>query len=129
MYNIKISVHYDISIPDQPAVTVVSRRATSITLSGGVPPGSVADRYEVVWQRDTDIGCPDEDSGTATGNIVGEITGLQEDSSYSITVRAINDAGNSSEITVTAMTLEAGMLPMLYLYLTCTSWFISCSTI
>ena len=83
----------------------------------------------MVWQRDTDIGCPDEDSGTATGNIVGEITGLQEDSSYSITVRAINDAGNSSEITVIAMTLEAGMLPMLYLYLTCTSWFISCSAI
>ena len=63
-----------------------------------------------------------------TVNIVGEITGLQEDSSYSITVRAINDAGNSSEITVTVMTLEAGML-MFYLYLTCTSWFISCSAI
>ena len=39
---------------------------------------------------------------------VGEITGL-EDSRYSITVRAINDAG-SSEVIVTTMTraLEAG---------------------
>ena len=93
------------TVPDQPVVTVVSTTATSITLSGGVPSDSVAESYEVVWQRDTSLECSDEDSGVATS--VGEITGLEEDSSYSITVRAINDAG-SSEVTVTAMTLEAG---------------------
>ena len=91
--------------PDQPVVTVTSRTATSITLSGGVPSDSVAESYEVMWQRDTSLECSDEDSGMATS--VGEITGLEEDSRYSITVRAINDAG-SSEVTVTAVTLEAG---------------------
>ena len=81
--------------------------ATSITLSGCVPSDSVAESYEVTWQRDTSLECPDEDSGMATS--VGEITGLEEDSSYSITVRAINDAGSSEDSnTVTAMTLEAG---------------------
>ena len=56
------------------------------------------------------MGCPggDEDSATITGSSTSyDITGLEEDSSYSITVRAINDAG-SSEVTITAMTLEAG---------------------
>ena len=97
--------HMYYTVPDQPAVTVVSRRTTSITLSGGVPSDSVAESYEVMWQRDTSLECSDEDSGMATS--VGEITGLEEDSRYSITVRAINDAG-SSEVTVTAVTLEAG---------------------
>ena len=93
------------TVPGPPVVTVTSMTTTSITLSGGVPSGSVAESYEVTWQRDTSLECSDEDSGMATS--VGNITGLEEDSSYSITVRAINDAG-SSEVTVTAMTLEAG---------------------
>ena len=84
---------------------MASTTATSITLSGGVPSDSVADSYEVMWQRDTSLECPDEDSGMAAS--VGEITGLEEGSTYSITVRALNDAG-SSEVTITAMTLEAG---------------------
>ena len=65
----------------------------------------MADSYEVMWERDISIGCSDEDEGNATS--IGEITGLQEDSSYTITVTASNSAG-SSEDTVTAMTLEAG---------------------
>ena len=86
---------------------MVSTTATSITLSGGVPSDSVADSYEVMWERDTSIGCSDEDEGSATS--IGEITGLQEDSSYTITVTASNSAG-SSEVsnTVTEMTLETG---------------------
>ena len=86
-------------------ISVVSTTATSITLSGGVSSGSVADSYEVMWQRNTSIGCSDVDEGSATS--IGEITDLQEDSSYTITVTASNSAG-SSEDTVTAMTLEAG---------------------
>ena len=104
-YLLMLFYHMYYTVPDQPVVTMASTTATSITLSGGVPSDSVADSYEVTWQRDTSLECSDEDSGTATG--VGEITGLEEDSRYSITVRAINDAG-SSEVTVTAMTLEAG---------------------
>ena len=64
-----------------------------------------------MWQRDTTVGCPDVDgsSDTMITDTSYDITGLEEDSSYSITVRASNTAG-SSEVsnTVTAMTLEAG---------------------
>ena len=84
---------------------MVSTTATSITLSGGVPSDSVADSYEMMWERDTSIGCSNVDEGNATS--IGEITDLQENSSYTITVTASNSAG-SSEDTVTAMTLEAG---------------------
>ena len=84
--------------------------ATSISLSWSVPSGSVVTSYEVMWQRDTSGDCSDEDEDshtTADGSTNHEIMGLEEDSTYSITVRAMNDAG-SSEVTVTVMTLEAG---------------------
>ena len=71
----------------------------------------MADSYEVMWQRDTSIGCSDEDEGNATS--IGEIKDVQEDSSYTITVTASNSAGRSED-TVTEMTLEAGeRLPLL----------------
>ena len=84
--------------------------ATSIFLSWSDPDGSVVTSYEVMWQRDTTVGCPggDEDSVTITDTSY-DITGLEEDSSYSITVRASNTAGSSEDSnTVIAMTLEAG---------------------
>ena len=96
---------YMYTVPDPPVITVDSTTATSITISGGVPSDSVADSYEVIWERDTAVGCPDVDEGNATS--VGEIVNLQEDSTYTITVTAFNSAG-SSDTTVTAMTMEAG---------------------
>ena len=67
-----------------------------------------------MWQRDTSVGCSDEDEGSATitdglTSYMHEIMRLEEDSSYSLTVTAVNAAGSSpvSE-TVTAMTEEAG---------------------
>ena len=93
-------------------ISVHSTTATTITLSGGVPSDSVADIYEVMWQRDTSIGCSDEDEGNTTitdGSTSYDIMGLEEDSRYTITVTASNSAGSSAvSSTVTAMTLEAG---------------------
>ena len=86
-------------------ITVDSTTATSITISGGVPSDSVADSYEVIWERDITVGCPDVDEGMATS--VGELMNLQEHSTYSITVTAFNSAG-SSDTTLTPMTMEAG---------------------
>ena len=92
-------------------ISVVSTTATSIKLSGGVPTDSVADSYEVMWHRDTLIGCSDVDMGMATNDIIKKIKDLHEDSVYYITVTASNSAG-SSEVsnTVTAITKEAGKL-------------------
>ena len=86
--------------------------ATSISLSWSVPSGSVVTSYEVMWQRDTSVGCSDEDEGSTTitdGSTSYEIMGLEEDSSYTISVTAVNVAGSSAvSETVTAMTEEAG---------------------
>ena len=84
--------------------------ATSISLSWSVPSGSAVDSYEVMWQRDTSGECSDEDEGSTTitdGSTSYDIMGLEEDSSYTITVTATNVAGRSTD-RVTEMTLEAG---------------------
>ena len=64
----------------------------------------------MMWERDTSVGCSDEDEGSATIiTSLYDITGLEEDSSYTITVTASNSAGSSAvSNTVTAMNLEAG---------------------
>ena len=65
-----------------------------------------------MWQRDTTVGCSDVDEDshtTADDSTTYVIRGLEEDSSYSITVRGSNTAGSSAvSDSLTAMTLEAG---------------------
>ena len=64
----------------------------------------------MMWQRDTSGECPDEDEDSTTitdGSTSYDIMGLEEGSSYIVTVTASNAAG-SSAVTVTAMTPEAG---------------------
>ena len=65
----------------------------------------------MMWQRDTSGECPDEDGDSISltdGSTSYDIMGLEEDSSYSITVTASNAAGSTVSNTVIAMTLEAG---------------------
>ena len=86
--------------------------ATTITISWSSA-GSANVSYEVMWERDTSLMCPrvsDMDSTTITdGSIASyDITELEEDSTYSITVTASNSAGSNVSNTVTAMTMEAG---------------------
>ena len=64
-----------------------------------------------MWQRNTSLECPDEDVGydfTYADFTDYTITGLEEDSSYNITVIAIYNDSIAFSNTVTAMTLEAG---------------------
>ena len=66
-----------------------------------------------MWETDDIGGCSggsDMDSTTITdGSTSYDIMGLEEDSSYTITVTASNSAGSSAvSNTVSAMTLEAG---------------------
>ena len=96
-----------------PVLSAGTSTATSISLFW-TSAGSEAVSYEVMWRTD-DIGrctsgSSDMNSTTITdGSTSYDIMGLEEDSSYTITVTASNSAG-SSEVsnTVTAMTLEAG---------------------
>lgn len=90
---------------------VLSSTATSVTLSWSVCCGSVVDSYEVAWQRDTSGECSDEDEGRAaiTGHIdTYTITGLEENSTYIITVSVTNAAGSAVSHSVTGRTDVSG---------------------
>ena len=96
-----------------PSVTVVSTTSTSIILSWSVPSGSVVTSYEVMWQRDTSVGCSDEDEGSRTRSTNAITTDytireLEEDSLYRINVTAVNSIAIVVSETVTLMTKEAG---------------------
>ena len=98
-------------MPAQPDPSLDTTTATSISLSW-TSAGSEVASYAVMWQRDTSGECPDEDEGSISltdGSTSYDIMGVEEDSSYIITVTASNTAGISSvSNTLTAMTQEAG---------------------
>ena len=88
-------------------ITVDSTTATTITISGGVPSDSVADSYVVTWQT----GGNGMKSTTINDDSISsyDITGLEEDSTYFITVISSNSAGSSAVSSpVSARTMEAG---------------------
>ena len=86
--------------------------ATTITITGSVPSGSVVTGFVVEWQRDTSVGCSDEDEDRVSVNgafTSYTISGLEEDNRYTITVTVSNSAGSSGvSNTVIAMTEETG---------------------
>ena len=93
-----------------PAISVGTTTPTTISLSWTTA-DTVIDSYEVMWERDTSGECPDVDEGSAIntdGSTSYTITGLEEDSSYTITMTATNAAGSAVSVPVTAMTGEAG---------------------
>ena len=97
---------------EAPVLSAGTSTATSISLSW-TSAGSEAVSYEVMWETDDIGGCSggsDMDSTTITdGSTSYDIMGLEEDSSYTITVTASNSAGSSAvSNTFTAMTMEAG---------------------
>ena len=98
------------SVVSAPVLSAGTSTATSISLSW-TSAGSEAVSYEVMWETDDIGGCSsgsDMNSTTITNDSTSyDIMGLEEDSSYTITVTASNSAGSSGD-TVTAMTLEAG---------------------
>ena len=96
----------------QPNVTVLSVTATSISLSWSVPNTTAVDSYEVMWQRDTSGECSDEDEGSTTitdGSTDYTIEGLEEDSTYMVTVTAVYSIGNANSNMTVVTTSEAGM--------------------
>ena len=111
IFIVKGNLTHSAAVPSEPSVSSNSTTATSISLSWSVPSGSVVDEYLIQWVRDTSGACPDEDTDSTTisgGSATSHtIPGLEEDSTYTITVTASNAAGNVSN-TVTAVTLEAG---------------------
>ena len=105
-----IQCYYFISAVVAPVVNVSSTMSNSITLTWTVP-GPEVESYDVSWERDTSGECPNGDSNSTSvsgGSASYTITGLQEDSTYTITVTATNTAGSAVSVPVTAVTGEAG---------------------
>ena len=100
-----------------PSAAVLSENSTAklttITISGGVPNGSVVTGFEVRWQRNTSVGCSvvnmETISETGAFNNSYQISGLEPGNSYTITVIVSNTAGTSpASNSVNATTLETG---------------------
>ena len=90
--------------PGQLSVTVSLVKATTISLSWSVLSVSVVDSYEVMWER----GGTRSSTTITDGSTSYTITGLEEDSSYTITVIATNAAGSAATYPVTIVTEEEG---------------------
>ena len=100
-------LHYVVA---DPVFLVNSITDTTITLSW-TSGGSEVTVYQLMWQRNTSLECPDEDVGddyTYADFTEYNITGLEEDSSYIITLITIYNDSIVISNTVTALTLEAG---------------------
>ena len=103
----KIHLFFTVGAPE---VTVNFITATTISLSW-TRAGSVVDSYEVTWERNTSGECANENNGSTTitdGSTSYTITGLEEDSSYTIAVKATNAVGSAVSDPITGMTGEAG---------------------
>ena len=101
-----------IFFPVQPPEVSLASPTEAFTISlSWTSAGPVVTSYEVMWQRDTSGECPDEDEGNTTitdGSTNYEIMGLAGISSYTISIRASNEAGIALSNTLTVMTTAAG---------------------
>lgn len=93
-----------------PLVTTLSATSRTIALSWNNS-GPQIDNNEVVWERDISGVCSVKDKGRATitdGSTAYTIQNLQEDSSYTVIVKATNAAGSVASDAVVTNTLTAG---------------------
>ena len=91
-------------------LTVQSTTNTTISLSW-TSAGTVVDSYEVMWERDTSGECSDEDRNStflSGSSISHTIAGLEEDSNYTVIVKAVNAIGSEKSNSVFGITGEAG---------------------
>ena len=98
-------------VPGTPTLLVNTVTGNIIFLSWSVPSGSEVKLYEVTWQRDISGECSDENEGSTTingGSNSYNITELEEDSNYTITVTATNEVGSAMNDPVTVTTIESG---------------------
>ena len=100
-----------IIIVDAPFLSAFNIAATSISISWSWTNNgsSEAVSYKVMWHANDISGCSDgSNSENATSSTSYDIMELEEDSSYIITLTALNNNSSKLSNSVTAMTLEAG---------------------
>ena len=91
--------HSPVILPSTPAnLRSPSKTSTTIDLTWTQPPGEVVDSFIISYSFSI-FGCPGED-GSAMVLVAGSarsftLTGLQEDSVFTISIQAVNAAGDS----------------------------------
>ena len=93
--------------PSSPSNLMATPRATSVQLTWSQPSMDVVDSYNISYMRTA--GCPDAPSGSRTsisGSVRSyDLSGLEENMTYDITITAINTANEmSAPISVTTLT-------------------------
>ena len=92
-----------------PSIVMATPRATSVQLTWSQSSMDVVDSYTISYMRTA--GCPDAPSGSRTfisGSVRSyDLTGLEEDITYDITITSINTA-NQMSTTTSVTTLTAG---------------------
>ena len=105
--------HSSFSVPSAAVLTgTTSPSSIAITITGSVPSGTVVTGFEVRWQRDTSVGCSNEDEYIIFVHgpfRTYQISGLEAGNRYTITVTVFNDGGTApASNSVTGTTLETG---------------------
>ena len=117
VYNVSILsgavIQYVYTVASVLTTGIVSVSSTTITITGSVPSDTVVTGFEVRWQRDTSVGCSDEDEDTIseTGAFpnIYQISGLEPGNRYTIELTVFNASGSASvSNSLTATTLETG---------------------
>ena len=102
-----------ISAPSTPTVTMaVSQFPTTITLTWTQPEGEIVNSYELFFSYQ---GPCDRFTHTHTTTVDGitrqyTLTGLQEFSTYTINITAVNDGGRSAVTSQSVTTIAEGRL-------------------
>ena len=116
--HIFIFIYSTVSLSEKPSgIMVTSSTSTKLSLTWIVLNHSL-EIFMLAWERDDLEKCPKKDNGSViitNGSTSYTITGLEEDSNYTITVAAINAAGSTFSDPITGMTLEAGMYWTMYI--------------
>ena len=111
VFIIPIPTSFHISAAALPVISINYTTSTTIQLSWNSS-GSLVFSYEVTWEKNISVKCFKEDvkNGSATVSSTSyTITGLDEDRIYTITVIAINLAGNNAvSVPITVITMSAG---------------------
>ena len=97
-----------ITVPDKPVIVSNKTTETTISISWSVPTGSVVEQYEVEWSSHQ---CPDGQVETIARNSSDfTVSNLWPETSYTISVTAINSAGRSTSDNQTLQTLAMGKI-------------------
>ena len=102
-----------ISAPSTPTVTMaVSQSPTSITLTWTQPEGEIVNSYEIVFSYQGRCDRFTHSSATTVDGSTRQytLTGLQEFSTYTINMTAVNGGGRSAVTSQSVTTIAAGRL-------------------